>query len=768
MTSRISGSAFLAAAFACVTWWHPWLPPLADRNEADDSGVSRWLAANTSNLEADVLLVLDFTVPPLHRRQQQEFAAALIGNVSAEQDWHLHFGVVVFHEMVKYELPLSDDYSWLRAQLLDPSFGASFGSQSLRSTDGALQLCSDVIKERDMIQSFSRSNVLVLLTAGVSKYVSGTLMKAAELKLEQGVTIYAIALDDLDGRVPTRISELSGLATDSLKEFNAKFSPDMTSTTSSTGTTLTATSSTGTRTTLTVTSSTRTTLTVTSSTGTTTTLTVTSSTRTTLTATSSTGTTLTTTSSTTNETNETNATTTTTTRTSTFANSNATWTQNTDTTTTTFSSTSLDDRRLRQLFGNSTVIDIGDLGFVLGESLVNFFEELKAAFNTSTTMGDLEPPGIGNLDGGIVVLIVLSTCCFIAVMMGIAYYAWYTMRHSADVEDLDIRGTPVVPAPGPAPPRPAAPPPRDATQKALKEAIDMQDLGKIRSVLSEILLKGWPEKKYTDLVLKALEVVGTLKESAAEPLQEAVARRRLLPQDALANARLAGVVPELVQRAEQLPHRAAPWSWTPKEMAECCLAPPKWSNKYDPNFKSIFCMVSQPKDKWQFPTEKHGGPPNAKQKHMQMGGGSFVRQLDLGPHAMIRISKFEVQFTLFHINAKRKAFTNATFSAFFSRFVCQHPSTSCTRKKHKESTTGSGCATCRQISLFLPAFWLKQLTARYANGSVYDSAWAVGKLTKTDETQSHMCLCQQCGLWNPFQEFSIQTDAGFLEKCVHV
>ena len=188
----------------------------------------------------------------------------------------------------------------------------------------------------------------------------------------------------------------------------------------------------------------------------------------------------------------------------------------------------------------------------------------------------------------------------------------------------------------------------------------------------------------------------------------------------------------------------------------------------DPNFKSILCTVSQPKGKWRFPAEKHGGPPNAKQKHMQMGVGSFVIQLDLGPHAMTRISKFEVQFTLFHINAKRKAFTNPTFSAFFSRFVCQHPSTSCTRKKHKESTTGSGCATCGQISLFLPAFWLKQLTARYANGSVYDSAWAVGKLTKTDETQSHMCLCQQCGLWNPFQEFSIQTDAGFLERCVHV
>ena len=541
--SRISASAFLAA-FACATWWHPWLPSLVDRNEADDGRVSRVLASNTSDLQADVLLVLDFTVPPLHRRQQQEFAAALVGNVSANVDWHLFFGVVVFHELVKYELPLSDDYASLRAQLLDPSFGASFGSQSLRSTDGALQLCSDVIQERDTEQPFSRSNVLVLLTAGVSKSVSGTLMTAAELKLEQGVTIYAIALDDLDGRIPTRISELSGLATDSLKEFNAKFSPETT--------TSTTTTSTGVET---VTPSPATTQSTTSSRRTS---------STSLTATASTGTTFTTTSSTTNETNETNATTTTTTRTTTYASSNDT-TQNTTTwatTTTTFSSTSLDDdRRLRQLFGNSTIIDIGDLGFVLGESLVNFLDELEAAFNTSTTRGELEPPGIGNLDGGIVVLIVLSTCCFIAVMMGIAYYAWHTMRHSADVEDLDIRGTPVVPAP-PAPPRPAAPPPRDATQKALKEAIDFQDLGKLRSMLSEILLKGWPEKKYSDLVLKALEVVGTLKESAAETLQEALAENQL-PQSALANARLAGVAPELLRRAEQLRHRtvaAAPAS----------------------------------------------------------------------------------------------------------------------------------------------------------------------------------------------------------------
>ena len=82
------------------------------------------------------------------------------------------------------------------------------------------------------------------------------------------------------------------------------------------------------------------------------------------------------------------------------------------------------------------------------------------------------------------------------------------------------------------------------------------------------------------------------------------------------------------------------------------------------------------------------------------------------------------------------------FSLFW-RFGCQNPSTT--------------------------AFWLKQLTARCANGSVYDSAWAVGKLTKNKmETQSHMCLCQQRGLSNPFQEFSIQTDAGFLEKYLHV
>ena len=84
-----------------------------------------------------------------------------------------------------------------------------------------------------------------------------------------------------------------------------------------------------------------------------------------------------------------------------------------------------------------------------------------------------------------------------------------------------------------------------------------------------------------------------------------------------------------------------------------------------------------------------------------MGARPFVTHL--GPRAKSRISKFEVPFIL---KTKRKAFTNATCSAFFWRFVCQNPSTT--------------------------AFWLKQLTARCANGSVYDSAWGGGKLTKTD------------------------------------
>jgi hypothetical protein len=30
------------------------------------------------------------------------------------------------------------------------------------------------------------------------------------------------------------------------------------------------------------------------------------------------------------------------------------------------------------------------------------------------------------------------------------------------------------------------------------QAIDMQDITRLRNLLSEILLKGWPEKKYTD------------------------------------------------------------------------------------------------------------------------------------------------------------------------------------------------------------------------------------------------------------------------------
>jgi len=74
-----------------------------------------------------------------------------------------------------------------------------------------------------------------------------------------------------------------------------------------------------------------------------------------------------------------------------------------------------------------------------------------------------------------VVAIVLSTCCFIAVLMGIAFFVWHSMRSSGAVMDEfhPVEVVPPMPAPTPAPAPQPPQPPRDATQKALKEATDV-------------------------------------------------------------------------------------------------------------------------------------------------------------------------------------------------------------------------------------------------------------------------------------------------------
>mmetsp|Transcript_76524 Transcript_76524/g.155318 ORF Transcript_76524/g.155318 Transcript_76524/m.155318 type:complete len:746 (+) Transcript_76524:54-2291(+) len=354
-----------------------------------------------------------------------------------------------------------------------------------------------------------------------------------------------------------------------------------TSSTSSSATRTTSTSSTATVTTSTSSTATATSTSSTSSSATVTTSTATTSTATTSTATSatttSTETTSTTTSSTTNETE--NVTFTTTTAATTYQASNesnetATITSTTVTTTFLTATTTDDSRRLfgdsnaidrelgsmiddsRRLFGSNPV-DIRDLGSLLGVELLQFFAELFVSLETTSSTPSVQVPSAGGLAAGIVVAIVLSTCCFIAVLMGIAFFVWHSMRSSGAVMDEfhPVEVVPPMPAPTPAPAPQPPQPPRDATQKALKEAIDMQDITRLRNLLSEILLKGWPEKKYTDLVLKALEVVATLKESAAEVLEQALSEGSL-PGSALADARFAGVERELLSRAEGLRQRS--------------------------------------------------------------------------------------------------------------------------------------------------------------------------------------------------------------------
>lgn len=218
----------------------------------------------------------------------------------------------------------------------------------------------------------------------------------------------------------------------------------------------------------------------------------------------------------------------------------------------------------RRLFGSSNPVDIRDLGSLLGVELLQFFTELFVSLETTSSTPSAQPDHAGGLAAGIVVVIVLSMCCLIGVVMAIAFFVWHSMRSSGAVMD-EVHPTPVTPvtpvlpratappAPRPVPPAPA---PRDATQKALKEAIDMQDITRLRNLLSEILLKGWPEKKYTELVLKALEVVATLKETAAEVLEQALSEGSL-PSSALADARFAGVEPALLSRAEGLRQRSS-------------------------------------------------------------------------------------------------------------------------------------------------------------------------------------------------------------------
>eukprot|EP00438_Fugacium_kawagutii_P016938 Skav234518 [mRNA] locus=scaffold2162:280243:281287:- [translate_table: standard] len=59
-----------------------------------------------SALLGDVWILLDYTTSPWARAEQRKFAASLVHNASESttSDWHLNFGVIVFHENASYQL----------------------------------------------------------------------------------------------------------------------------------------------------------------------------------------------------------------------------------------------------------------------------------------------------------------------------------------------------------------------------------------------------------------------------------------------------------------------------------------------------------------------------------------------------------------------------------------------------------------------------------------------------------------------------------------
>lgn len=169
-----------------------------------------------------------------------------------------------------------------------------------------------------------------------------------------------------------------------------------------------------------------------------------------------------------------------------------------------------------------------------------------------------EPPE--GMAPGFIVLIVLGSICCLCSMVGVFYFVVIqnmSKAHHRKVQPQS-RPLPVVPTPGPATPRPPLPVPRapqrplDPTEKALLEAIEAEDLRKLRVLLSEVLLKGWPDAKHTEMVLKALDAVQKLRPVATRALREAIEDRNLRIEALVADARLAGVEDHLIRQAETL------------------------------------------------------------------------------------------------------------------------------------------------------------------------------------------------------------------------
>ncbi|CAE7392602.1 CPX1, partial [Symbiodinium pilosum] len=118
---------------------------------------------------------------------------------------------------------------------------------------------------------------------------------------------------------------------------------------------------------------------------------------------------------------------------------------------------------------------------------------------------------------------------------------------SSSASEAPARPEPKDPAPQP---KPRAEEPDDDMQQQIKAAMAAQDIRRLRKLLSEILLKGYPPKKYNALVLKALEWIEAHKPDVESALRKAMNRKISAEVvECAMDARFCGVDENLLQQA---------------------------------------------------------------------------------------------------------------------------------------------------------------------------------------------------------------------------
>jgi len=178
-----------------------------------------------------------------------------------------------------------------------------------------------------------------------------------------------------------------------------------------------------------------------------------------------------------------------------------------------------------------------------------------AFYMATTTIEPEEEPGVG---AGVIVLAVLgSLCCFSSVAAAV-FLVCKKQKEAREQRELSQ----VVPISNPPREAPKAPlpvrvpvpvEPDDEVQLQMKAAVGAQDLRRVRMLLGDILLKGWPPKKYNAIILKALEFVESKRPEAESALRRAMNRRVSTEMSACAaDARLCGVEESVIREAEEL------------------------------------------------------------------------------------------------------------------------------------------------------------------------------------------------------------------------